>query len=47
MENGDEEVAEDVPLPAFDQHFPARDWTNHTMGDNPRDLRRSQRRKHE
>src|SRR5262245_8995195 len=36
-----------VPLTALDQHFPARDWTNHTMGDNPRDLCCSQRRKQE
>src|SRR5262245_22448157 len=36
-----------VPLAAFDQHFPARDWTNHSVRGDPRDLRGTQRRKHE
>ena len=27
-----------VGLAALDQHFAVRDWTNHPMGGNPRDL---------
>src|SRR5262245_61902473 len=36
-----------VGLAAFDQHVPARDWTNSSVGGNPRDLRGTQDRKQE
>src|SRR5262249_29502227 len=35
-----------VGLATLDQHVPARDWTNHSVRGNPRDLPRAQRRKH-
>ena len=33
-----------VGLAAFDQHLPARNWTNQSVGSNPRDLRGTQHR---